>query len=1035
MAFPNGWTGYVEFVLPSGKTNYTFLVFEELLNHPEAAAACLADGADLRVTDEDNNLLAVDIIRFDSDGNDITDTAIAVRYPGVTTSVSTLRIWFGDATATLPAADSEFGQYNAYGFNYLAFYPDGLGDDRTSNQLDLTAVGSPTVAGQAGPIAGSLATDLNGSSQYGIVTLPDSLVAPLRVSAQTRPDANVADMFAVTIGNDTTTTNYWALGLLGTQTGDPIGWISRNTSSRVSLSGTFVPGQWNHAAGREVSTGSRYGYYNATEGEENTASSVPSSNYLTVGVRGGTSFQNYYNGLISMVAVVLDEGSAQESADWYEMIHSPETFYGESEWVASTPGEPPINTDGNPPELIGAVAMNQTVGYNDGGWDGGTTTRRVLQLAADDDGAPADEWTEIPNSGGTSFELTFADVEPDQWIRLYVRRANDEGSTTAYSQWYQISTVAAATVGSVNSFEFVRRLINTEDVPALSGTGVGPYFFRTISLTYLRDQGMTLHADLDAWENIGYGSSDHMVGTGKIWGAVFNNIADGITVLPTAIHTGTNQRETPHPVYDPIGERLLLCVHDNNSNGLTENQQHLVVLESTDGMTFTVANSNPCNYGNHTGYPQAWYDAVMGKFYCMTLMAGGEQYWFGFHESDDGETFTLVDHYWPNINHILGPGKCLTGAPYLKTINGEYYFISMLETRQASGLNGTAQIALPIFYVPGQIPRFKGGYFVLCSVGESLSDPNYILQGDLEMFENEGETYLTYSGRDGFGNQSILLYRMTDTEATYQAPLIQPNGNGRIRNPPKRTTVIDWDAANDALPAEITISATSGTNNSSQSAGNYYHFGTGSGSAQDVILALTDQIDITAHEAVEFTIEGFQLNAGPATAAQSHLVAFLDWKTNAAGSWASQDGFIWFSSNNHRGGSYRSMKNNGIVAGSNVNSHAFGINDGTTALCNYIRSLGVDLTFKFYDFGAKFCIQVTPPGKNPLVDAQTTFYRDLSDDDLDLTAGIFTLRLVSATPFPETWMRFTGLSVYLYDDSTVQRAGVGTRFLEPVLIG
>jgi hypothetical protein len=106
----------------------------------------LSDGGNLIARKEDETRLPLDLILFDKDAK---TGFLAFKYLGTkTTSPQAIRIDADPDQLVLPAADSEFGQYNAYDANWRAFYPNAGFNDRTqflnhltmTNQVDATCL-------------------------------------------------------------------------------------------------------------------------------------------------------------------------------------------------------------------------------------------------------------------------------------------------------------------------------------------------------------------------------------------------------------------------------------------------------------------------------------------------------------------------------------------------------------------------------------------------------------------------------------------------------------------------------------------------------------------------------------------------------------------------------------------------------------------------------------------------------------------------------------------------------------------------------
>lgn len=342
--FPDDWAGYVE-INPTEATLTDFSYVVSLNSFPaDFWTNVQTDGDDIRATDELGNQLAVDIIKFTDSGSSGSGL-ITVRYTGAVDTDLRLRIYAGEGTATLPADTDTYGRENAYESTVRAFWPDGLGIDRTSYDNDLTAVGSPTVGGQAGPIAGSLSTDLDGSTQYASTTVSVPTAAPLTFLASARSDSSTANQGAISLTDTAGTADFFLFAVQGGTAGDPIRLTTRRSSTVFADTATgYSTATWTTIAATEATGGaSRIAFIEGTGGTAETTSKIPTGvDTITVGAFLTTTASQFMDGRLSLVSL----HTTQRSADWLDydaaMKADQSIFYGTPTWTASAANAVPI---------------------------------------------------------------------------------------------------------------------------------------------------------------------------------------------------------------------------------------------------------------------------------------------------------------------------------------------------------------------------------------------------------------------------------------------------------------------------------------------------------------------------------------------------------------------------------------------------------------------------------------------------------------------------------------------------------------------
>lgn len=502
-------------------------------------------------------------------------------------------------------------------------------------------------------------------------------------------------------------------------------------------------------------------------------------------------------------------------------------------------------------------------------------------------------------------------------------------------------------------------------------------------------------------------SSDHSSGTGYIGRADSDDWAGPWTDSGAAILSGANQRETPHPVYDPLNDRVNVYVHDQSSTVTNGSQASRLFTSSTLATSSFTDQGEVFPYGHHTGYAQVYWDSTNSLFRSNHIMNANEAFFNAHSTSADGETFTQGRMVTYLQQHIAGYGKCLDGAPFTFQHSGQWYMLATLRTLPRindAPANASAIVAYPI--VSQSDLRATGGYYTLVTPSVTTTDPDYRLTNYSSIYEESGTLYLFYSGRNNAGDQFICLATSSVGSASQTTPLIAPETDGTI-DIGTATTVFDWDAANDAFPtADLTMTAASGSDNSNQSVGNYYEMKYGSGSAQDLRLTGDTTFDPRDHETLEFEITGLIFDSGDSESNYSIQVGMvnsittftrgvlINWANDTAPSSATSWGRLLV-----RSGS-----------GTNVSTTAtYSIPwiDPNTNLSEWMRTQPLKVTFRTQEYGDKLVV---------LVDDAVVLVRDLSTDGLTWASGIFPyLRIFSGGTHPQFYARFTRMSVKTYE--------------------
>jgi hypothetical protein len=352
-------------------------------------------------------------------------------------------------------------------------------------------------------------------------------------------------------------------------------------------------------------------------------------------------------------------------------------------------------------------------------------------------------------------------------------------------------------------------------------------------------------------------SSDHSSGTGYIGRADFNDIEGTWTDSGAAIHSNAAQRETPHPVYDAVNNRVNVYVHDTSSP--VTNGSQATRLMTTTTLSSLTAGGYPFNYGHHTGYAQVWKDGSTWK--ALHVMIGGEFVGSGYSTGSDGETFTFQQFIAYAQSHVAGTGYAMGGDPFMFEWDGVTYMLSNLQRLPRFPTNPvTKLVAYPVDTTTW---RPLGGYYTLIEAGAPgatdarLNNHNSIVNID-------GTLYLLYDAQDGNGNAAIHVAKAAGGTATQTALSYGVRADGELTRAATLTTPVSWNATSADLPASVTKTVISGSDTSTYDVGVGYRL-SATGSAH-LWLAGTNTLNISDYETVEFELQGVRMTTTGDTA-------------------------------------------------------------------------------------------------------------------------------------------------------------------------
>lgn len=378
-------------------------------------------------------------------------------------------------------------------------------------------------------------------------------------------------------------------------------------------------------------------------------------------------------------------------------------------------------------------------------------------------------------------------------------------------------------------------------------------------------------------------SSDHSAGTGYIGRADFDDIEGVWTDSGAAIHSHANQRETPHPVYDPVNNRVNVYVHDNTSTGTNANQATRL-LTTTDLATLT-DRGEAMTYGQHTGYAQVWYD---NGFKAVHVMVGGEHFLSGYSTSANGTAWTLQRLIFPQANHVLNVNNLFGADPFVFRWDNKTWMLSNIQVRprihtsRARGMS-VCEIDPTTFRPIGNV------YYPLICPG-AITESDYRFDNHNSIVEVDGSLYLLYDARTRSGVGAIHVAKATGVSATPFSFRHSVRSDGELQRGETMAAPLDWNAVTTDLPAAVTKVVAAGSDTSTHQNGTGYRLsGT---SSPDLWLHAVDTFNPLTNETLEFELQGFNytgtgngelrlgFNAGTTTLTEH---AHLEWVETARG--------------------------------------------------------------------------------------------------------------------------------------------------------
>jgi hypothetical protein len=342
-AFPDGWdyADKATITNPASDTDNPWFVIDASRLSARFWAEVQSDLDDVRLSDGQGNMLPCYVHVYNYGA---TTGMIFGRWVGPLDSAATqeVRVHYGNATATTPAVTHILGRNNCWRERLLGMYIDGDGTDYSRAGNTLTATGSPTGGGQAGPFGTLKSTDFNGTTQYYSLTPATISAAPASAAiiAWTNSDSGIATQTVAGLTDTADTDRYHIGQLRGATGGTPASAIS-NANGAALVAGDSASGYtastWQQVAFRFPSTASRSAVINGTSGTPETSTRAADNlDCISIGVLRRTTTANFFDGKISLVQVYDAACPSVDEIAHQRAMSDQATFWGT--WADVTDG-------------------------------------------------------------------------------------------------------------------------------------------------------------------------------------------------------------------------------------------------------------------------------------------------------------------------------------------------------------------------------------------------------------------------------------------------------------------------------------------------------------------------------------------------------------------------------------------------------------------------------------------------------------------------------------------------------------------------
>lgn len=324
-----GWSHHVSVTPDSPAANLTDFPFVLSGNLLPAHfwANVKSDLGDVRATTSAGVQIPCYVHRYDYVAN---KAVIFVKNSPLASGTLPFRIHYGNASATTPAVDDDYGQYECFNSTIRAYYPEGLGDDVTSFLNHQTLIGTPDVGAVDGPIDGSAATLLDGSTQFGRSDISVPTAPPLYFSTMARPANDTASANTMVVQNSGTDVDALAMLFAGATVGDPVQVGATGGGAFVGANTTtgYDANTWYNAAASFIASNSRAIWLNGGSAGTSATNRVPVGlNRITIGGFAGTTVVAQFPGRLAFTQVHTHQRDINWAAYEYAMLSNQATFY------------------------------------------------------------------------------------------------------------------------------------------------------------------------------------------------------------------------------------------------------------------------------------------------------------------------------------------------------------------------------------------------------------------------------------------------------------------------------------------------------------------------------------------------------------------------------------------------------------------------------------------------------------------------------------------------------------------------------------
>jgi hypothetical protein len=338
---PVGWSGYDEVSIiyeASGNLyDQVYLLSTALLSNTLLTVANTS-GTDLRITKTDNATeLPIDVINF----NKSQTGMIAFAWPGVKISgqQDKIRVWAGNTGISQYPDTGVFGKYSVYNTGILGFYPDGGGDDRTRNQLNMNRI-NVSPGGLAGPLSGLKATNYSSIGTMSAVAFPSAEIRwPLNIWSVFWTNITNQDQIVAAAGVSTSNSRYNNAIRLNSSTGVTHHLDVNAGSLEVIARSGYSASNWYSADAYNNEGIVKSIYFNGKHQNSGSVGITFGISNMSIGAYSGATVPATglpLNGRVSLTSFDMSKRYGYEPIYNHEMIFNHNNFYNGAGWTPFT---------------------------------------------------------------------------------------------------------------------------------------------------------------------------------------------------------------------------------------------------------------------------------------------------------------------------------------------------------------------------------------------------------------------------------------------------------------------------------------------------------------------------------------------------------------------------------------------------------------------------------------------------------------------------------------------------------------------------